>query len=127
MRLFFDNPNKSTNDRVFLHVRSSRQNTKSVIQKKCRTSATKCTFFCLPVFLLAISSHTFENTLFFDDSAGLSKKMCAGLRRNDRKKRKSFLRRPSLHNQRSETSKNQWFLNIFDEKLSDSLPKPWRS
>ena len=96
-------------------------------KKKCAPLRRNACFFCLPVFVLATNSRTFKNTWFFDDSAGLPKKMCAGLRRNDRKKRKSFLRRPSLHNQRSETSKNQWFFNIFDEKLSDSLPKPWRS
>ena len=57
-------------------------------KKKVRTAATKCVFFCLPVFVLATNSRTFKNTWFFDDSAGLSKKMCAGLRRNDRKKTK---------------------------------------
>ena len=74
MRLFFDNPTKLKNYRVFLHVRSSRENTKSVIQKKCRTSATKCTFFCLPVLLMALGGQTFKNTWFFDDPAGLSEK-----------------------------------------------------
>jgi len=89
-----------------------------------RTAATKCTFFCLPVFLLAISSRTFKNTWFFDDSAGLSKKMCAPLRRNDRKKRKLVLRRRSPHNQRSETSKQQLFFYFFSMK---SLVIPYQS
>ena len=33
-------------------------------KKKVRTAATKCVFFCLPVFLLAISSRTFKITWF---------------------------------------------------------------
>ena len=105
----------------FVHLGPS---TKPADKKKCAPLRRKCTCFCLPVFLLATNSRTFKNTLFFDDSAGLSKRMCAGLRRNDRKKRKSFLRRPSLHNQRSETSKNQWFFLIF---LTKSLVIPYQS
>ena len=93
-------------------------------KKKCAPLRRNAFVFCLPVFLLAISSRTFKNTCFFDDSAGLSKKMCAGLRRNDRKKRKSILKRPSPHNQRSKTSKNQCFFLIF---LTKSLVIPYQS
>ena len=127
MRLFFDNLTKLKKYRVFLHVRSSRENTKSAIQKKCRTSATKCTFFCLPVLLMALGGQTFKNTWFFNDPAGLSEKMCAPLRRNARKNENQFLNGRVGKVSGAKHQKNKWFFNIFHEKYRNSLPKPWRA
>ena len=50
--------------------------------------------------------------------------MCVPLRRNERKKRKPVLKRPSPQNQRSETSKNQLFFSIF---LTKSIGIPYQS
>ena len=60
-------------------------------KKRCRTSATKCSFFLPADFLMALDGQTFKNTWLFNDPAGLSKKMCAPLRRNARKNENQFL------------------------------------
>ena len=67
------------------------KNTKSVIQKNVAPLRRNALFFCLPVLLMALGGQTFKNTLFSNDPAGLSEKMCAPLRQNARKNENQFL------------------------------------
>ena len=79
MRLFFDNPTKLKNYRVFLHVRSFRENTKSEIQKKVSHLCDEMQFF-LPVdFLMALDGQTFKKTRDFLTIRPACQKKCAHL------------------------------------------------
>ena len=80
-------------------------------------------FFWKPISLQAPSDQTYKNTRFFDDPVGLSKKMCAGLRRNAKKYEIEFRKEAPTQTVGAKHQKSQWFFNIFHEKLSDSLPK----